>query len=125
MNAQVEELGLAHTHFSNPHGISDDDHYTSCYDMAHDLRWALQQPGFEELFTRNEMYTMQPTNLQPVTRYFSQQDKIRIGSSRYHIDSVLAPSWLYQHRPVQLCLSGGAGRGAADLRDHAKPAEHR
>ena len=79
MNAQVEELGLAHTHFSNPHGISDDDHYTSCYDMAQILRWALQQPGFEDLFTRNEMYTMQPTNIQPVTRYFSQQDKIRIG----------------------------------------------
>ena len=88
MNAQVEELGLAHTHFSNPHGISDDDHYTSCYDMAQILRWALQQPGFEDLFTRNEMYTMQPTNIQPVTRYFSQQDKIRIGSSRYHITSV-------------------------------------
>ena len=57
MNAQVEELGLAHTHFSNPHGIRDDDHYTSCYEMAQILRWALQQPGFEDLFTRNEMYT--------------------------------------------------------------------
>ena len=52
MNAQVEELGLAHTHFANPHGISDDDHYTSCYDMAQILRWALQQPGFEDVFTR-------------------------------------------------------------------------
>ena len=88
MNAKVKELGLAHTHFANPHGISDDDHYTSCYDMAQILRWALEQPGFEQVFTRNEMYTMQPTNIQPVTRYFSQQDKIRIGSSRYHITSV-------------------------------------
>ena len=88
MNAKVKELGLAHTHFANPHGISDDDHYTSCYDMAQILRWALEQPGFEQVFTRNEMYTMQPTNIQPVTRYFSQQDKIRIGSSRYHIASV-------------------------------------
>ena len=34
MNAKVKELGLAHTHFANPHGISDEDHYTSCYDMA-------------------------------------------------------------------------------------------
>ena len=34
MNARVEELGLAHPHFANPHGISDDDHYPSCYDMA-------------------------------------------------------------------------------------------
>ena len=89
MNAQVEELGLAHTHFSNPHGISDEDHYTSCYDMAQILRWALQQPGFETVFTRSEMYTMDPTNVQPVTRYFSQQDKMRISSSRYHIASIL------------------------------------
>ena len=88
MNAKVKELGLAHTHFSNPHGISDEDHYTSCYDMAQILRWALEQPGFEQVFTRNEMYTMDPTNIQPVTRYFSQQDKLRIGSSRYHIGSV-------------------------------------
>ena len=89
MNEQVAELGLKHTHFANPHGISDEDHYTSCYDMAQILRWALQQPGFETVFTRSEMYTMQPTNLQPVTRYFSQQDKMRIGSSRYHIASIL------------------------------------
>ena len=88
MNAKVKELGLAHTHFSNPHGISDEDHYTSCYDMAQILRWALEQPGFEQVFTRNEMYTMDPTNIQPVTRYFSQQDKMRIGSSRYHVASV-------------------------------------
>ena len=88
MNAQVAELGLQHTHFANPHGISDEDHYTSCYDMAQILRWALEQPGFEQVFTRNEMYTMDPTNIQPVTRYFSQQDKLRIGSSRYHITSV-------------------------------------
>ena len=107
MNAQVEELGLAHTHFSNPHGISDEDHYTSCYDMAQILRWALQQPGFEEVFTRNQMYTMQPTNIQPVTRYFSQQDKIRIGSSRYHIDSVLGSKLGYTNtaRYSYVCLA--------------------
>ena len=56
--------------------------------MAQILRWALEQPGFEQVFTRNEMYTMDPTNIQPVTRYFSQQDKMRIGSSRYHVASV-------------------------------------
>ena len=52
MNAQAKELGLEHTHFANPHGISDEDHYTSCYDMAQILRWALTQPGFETLFTQ-------------------------------------------------------------------------
>ena len=57
--------------------------------------------------TRNEMYTMQPTNIQPVTRYFSQQDKIRIGSSRYHIDSVLGSKLGYTNtaRYSYVCLA--------------------
>ena len=88
MNAQVAELGLQHTHFANPHGISGNDHYTSCYDMAQILRWALTQPGFETIFTRLEMYTMAPTNVQPVTRYFSQQDKMRLSYSRYYIPAI-------------------------------------
>ena len=107
MNEQVAELGLEHTHFANPHGISDNDHYTSCYDMAQILRWALEQPGLEDVFTRNEMYTMQPTNLQPVTRYFSQQDKMRIGSSRYHIASVIGSKLGYTNtaRYSYACLA--------------------
>ena len=107
MNAQVAELGLNHTHFANPHGISDDDHYTSCYDMAQILRWALTQPGFETVFMRNEMYTMQPTNLQPKQRFFSQQDKMRIGSSRYHISSILGSKIGYTNiaRYSYVCLA--------------------
>ena len=107
MNAQVAELGLQHTHFANPHGISDDDHYTSCYDMAQILRWALTQPGFEMLFTRNEMYTMEPTNVQPVTRYFHQQDKMRVGSSRFHIASILGSKIGYTNiaRYSYVCLA--------------------
>ena len=88
MNAQVAARGRQHTHFANPHGISGDDHYTSCYDMAQILRWALTQPGFETIFTRLEMYTMAPTNVQPVTRYFSQQDKMRLSYSRYYIPAI-------------------------------------
>ena len=107
MNAQVAELGLQHTHFANPHGISDDNHYTSCYDMAQILRWALTQPGFETLFTRNEMYTMEPTNVQPVTRYFHQQDKMRVGSSRFHIASILGSKIGYTNiaRYSYVCLA--------------------
>ena len=107
MNAQVKELGLEHTHFANPHGISDEDHYTSCYDMAQILRWALTQPGFETLFTRNEMYTMGQTNVQPVTRYFHQQDKMRVGSSRYYISSILGSKIGYTNiaRYSYVCLA--------------------
>ena len=111
MNAQAKELGLEHTHFANPHGISDEDHYTSCYDMAQILRWALTQPGFETLFTRNEMYTMGPTNVQPVTRYFHQQDKMRVGSSRYYIPAILGSKIGYTNiaRYSYVCLAEQSG----------------
>ncbi len=34
MNKKVAELGLENTHFTNPHGLHDDGHYTSAYDLA-------------------------------------------------------------------------------------------
>jgi D-alanyl-D-alanine carboxypeptidase (penicillin-binding protein 5/6) len=34
MNKKVEELGLKNTHFKNPTGLPEDDHYSSAHDMA-------------------------------------------------------------------------------------------
>lgn len=42
MNEKAAALGLCDTHFSNPHGLDDDDHYTSAYDLAMIARAALE-----------------------------------------------------------------------------------
>jgi D-alanyl-D-alanine carboxypeptidase len=34
MNARAEELGCVDSHFVNPNGLPDEDHYTSAYDLA-------------------------------------------------------------------------------------------
>ena len=34
MNAKALSMGLENTHFTNPHGLYDKDHYTSAYDLA-------------------------------------------------------------------------------------------
>lgn len=34
MNQKAEELGMEHTHFSNPNGLSSEDHYSTAADMA-------------------------------------------------------------------------------------------
>ncbi len=34
MNDKAKELGCVNTHFENPHGLHDDNHYTCSYDMA-------------------------------------------------------------------------------------------
>lgn len=33
MNERARKLGATHTHFVNPHGLHDDDHYTTAYDL--------------------------------------------------------------------------------------------
>lgn len=107
MNALVAEMGLQNTHFTNPHGITDAEHYVSAYDMAVILRWALQQPGFEQLFCENNMYTMQPTNLQSQVRYFSLKDYIRIGSKSAYVSTVIGSKTGYTDdaRYTYACLA--------------------
>ena len=34
MNKRAKEIGCTDTHFVNPNGLHNEDHYTSCYDMA-------------------------------------------------------------------------------------------
>ena len=34
MNRRAQQLGMKDTHFSNPHGLEESDHFTSAYDLA-------------------------------------------------------------------------------------------
>ncbi len=54
MNAKARELGLDHTRFRNPHGLTEPDHYASAYDLAQLTRYALQNPAFAALVCRGE-----------------------------------------------------------------------
>lgn len=46
MNRRAAELGCVDTHFSNAHGLTDDNHYTTAYDMALITRAALENDTF-------------------------------------------------------------------------------
>ena len=41
MNAKAAELGCQDSHFANPSGLNDPNHYTSAYDMALIMKAAL------------------------------------------------------------------------------------
>ena len=49
MNNKARELGLTNTHFTNPHGLYDENHYTSAYDLAVITKHALENPDFKEI----------------------------------------------------------------------------
>jgi D-alanyl-D-alanine carboxypeptidase len=49
MNAKAKSLGLADTHFTNPHGLDAPGHYSSAYDMAVLARYAMSNPTFSKI----------------------------------------------------------------------------
>ncbi|MBV9390328.1 MAG: D-alanyl-D-alanine carboxypeptidase [Verrucomicrobia bacterium] len=49
MNMRASELGATDSHFVNPHGLHDPDHYTTAYDLALIARAAMSQPFFRQL----------------------------------------------------------------------------
>ncbi len=62
MNEKAKELGLADTHFKNPHGLGDEDHYTTAYDLAVIAAEALKNVTFRRIVsTYKKTIPMQST----------------------------------------------------------------
>ena len=57
MNSYARELGCTGTHFTNPHGLQDENHYTTPYDIYLMLNEAFTYPEFTEI-TELPSYTV-------------------------------------------------------------------
>lgn len=60
MNARAAEMGLRDTHFTNPHGLADPDHYTTAAELAKIAAEALRDPVFRRIAaTRHKVISVQ------------------------------------------------------------------
>ncbi|MFP3423081.1 D-alanyl-D-alanine carboxypeptidase, partial [Bacillus sp. SIMBA_161] len=57
MNEKAAELGLHETHFMNPEGLHDEKQYTTAYDVASMLSYAVNVPHFREVFPKETLQT--------------------------------------------------------------------
>ena len=62
MNDKAKELGCENTHFANPHGFHDPDHYTTPYDFTLFMKAAMEYDLFQKIVT-SPNYTIPATNL--------------------------------------------------------------
>lgn len=69
MNSKAVELGCLNTHFVNPNGIHNENHYSTAYDLALIGRYAMQFPTFKEISSKTR-YTL------PITNAYSKEDRI-------------------------------------------------
>ena len=61
MNEKFAELGLTDTHFTNPSGTHDPEHFTTAYDLAIIMKYCMQNPNFRQ-YAGLRSCTIPPTN---------------------------------------------------------------
>ncbi len=86
MNEKANELGCKNTHFMNPHGLHDENHYSTAEDLSVIARYAQTLPEFNEI-----------TNT--VTAYLSvDKDKeYPLITTNYMIDETRGGDYYYQY----------------------------
>ena len=52
MNEKAASIGVHDSHFANPNGLTDPNHYTTAYDMAKIAAYAMKNPDFRDIVKR-------------------------------------------------------------------------
>jgi D-alanyl-D-alanine carboxypeptidase len=60
MNEKCAELGLVDTHFTNPHGLDDDEHYTTARELGIIAAAALENEALRKIFSTYKMTVAAP-----------------------------------------------------------------
>ena len=85
MNEKARSLGCLNSNFVNPHGLPDDNHYTSAYDMALITREALKNETFRKI-NSTRTYQIPPTNIQEETRYLRHHHRFILKQDFFYDD---------------------------------------
>lgn len=80
MNQKAQELGMTGTHFVNPCGSHDDNHYTTTRDLAILAKYAMKNEKFREI-VKTPVYKIAPTNKYTTERILSNTN-LFLGTSR-------------------------------------------
>lgn len=95
MNDKAASLGCKGTHFNNPNGLWEENHYTTPHDMALIMRAAMQNPMFRTICS-TKVYEIPKTNKTKQKRYLLNHHAM-INSSSY-------PQYSYEY-----CIGGKTG----------------
>ncbi|MFU0791571.1 D-alanyl-D-alanine carboxypeptidase family protein [Virgibacillus proomii] len=87
MNEKARWLGMNDTNFANPHGLDEENHYSSAYDMAILTQYAMKNPTFREVTgaksykAENRTYSWQNKN-KLLTQYYEYSTGGKTGFTK-------------------------------------------
>ncbi len=75
MNQRAKELGCVNTHFANPNGLHDDNHYTCAYDLYRIAKQAMTDETFCDI-ANTAQKTLPASNLQAERKVYTTNQLI-------------------------------------------------
>lgn len=85
MNSLAAEVGCENTHFANPHGLDEDEHYSCAKDMAKLTKYAMEFPVFNEI-TATKEYTLPQTNMNSERKIRTTNFLMLSGYREYYLE---------------------------------------
>ncbi len=83
MNERAAALGCENSHFVNPSGMPDSDHYSCAEDMARIMRECLKNETFRKIVA-TPRYTVPPTNKNSEQRVYDNHNLLIQPTSEYY-----------------------------------------
>ena len=96
MTQRATLIGAIDTRFQNAHGLTEDGHYTTAYDMAIITREAVKNPLFMRYFGAPS-HVIPPTNLQPHERFLGNFQYMLVPESKFYDPYVTGGKIGYTH----------------------------
>ena len=117
MNETAASLGCQNTHFVNPHGYHDVNHYSTARDMAIIAREAMKNETFREI-ARTVTYQIPRTNMQRARTLTTKSDYMLPGSeespNKYYYEYATGIK-TGSHSQSGWCFAGSASKDGVDL----------
>ncbi len=82
MNQKAKEIGAVNTHFVNPNGMHDDNHYTTARDLSTIAFYAMKLPLFKETVAKTE-YQLDVTNKHSKWPVLGTSNKLLYRKSKF------------------------------------------
>lgn len=111
MNNRAQALGCTNTHFVNPHGLHDEDHYTSARDLLYIAKAAMENPTIAEIVARDEV-VLPITNKHPqtTTKYTTNYLISKKSTRDYYYEGAIGIK-TGTTTPAGLCLVAACVKG--------------
>ncbi len=125
MNKKVSALKLKNTHFSNVIGLYDKENYSSAYDMAQILKYALNNPKFKTVFeTKKYTFSNGKTTKSTIERYNSSDASFITGAKTGYIKKagycLATTATLNDVNYLLVTLNAFSSEGGVHIKDHIK-----